>query len=97
MRRPLTTTPVLPPRDTGVVAPPERRYPLQQLPDGTWVQPDPLSCPEGEWFDLVGFRRGYGMCGDREHGGHLWWCCDHCGKYVYDPPCDLNGEGFRVG
>lgn len=81
----------------GRVSPPERRYPLRRRADGLWVQPDPLSCPTGEWLDLVPFKRGYTQCGNPDHGGHLYWLCFHCERYLFDPPCDLNGDGFKAG
>jgi hypothetical protein len=76
---------------------PERRYKPYTRADGVVVQPDPLSCPEGEWFDLVGFQRKQVACGNKDHGVHAAWRCDHCGKFLYDPPCDLDGTGLTPG
>ena len=79
------------------MSPPERRYKSYTRPDGVRVQPDPLSCPEGEWFELVGFQRKYTQCGNREHGPHQGWRCNHCDKTLWDPPCDLDGGGLKAG
>ncbi len=61
------------------------------------VQPVPLSCPQGDWYELVGFQHKYAYCGNPEHGPHQGWRCNHCGETLWDPPCDLDGKGLKAG